>query len=429
MRIILLTIIYINVAIADYSTYISGFNSTLNARELRDLIVQEYVQDLNNKLLPNKDIKTSVISEENKLNAFTIFNKFVVLYPELIKKLNTEHQLCAIMAHELAHVEHNHYYTTIKEISDDKLKNMITVALSSIAAGTYSKDPNILLGSLYTSLATIKNNELKQSRIKEEQADIKAIEILKNIGGSANDLIEAFEIMKANSLTNIDQKQKMVPEEYNSTHPHLSTRIKIISKYKTKIRKKTDQLSFNLIRARLGKTDFKSKTEAQYVKALALIKSARYPQAETILINLPYKDNWIILATLIECWDQQGKVNNIINIDNNGVCKSETVKFYQTKALLKKGEYIKARKKSELNMFKITSDSEHNYIWLKLLAEISGSVTNDDYFMYFMGLYNFNKGNFIQSKLQLEKSRSSALLSTAQLKDLIHCLKVIKEFS
>ena len=434
MRIILLTIIYINSSIASYSEdlYISGFNSVLNFNEYKDPIVQEYVQDLSKKLtkntnLQNKIIKTNVPSEYNKINAFTIFNKFIVIYPELIRVLNSESQLSAIIAHELSHIFYNHYYTTVQEISGSRIKGIGSI-IASIAAGIASNNTDVFMGTFYTSLSAIKSSDLKNSRTKEEQADLKAIDLLQNIGAGPSDLIEAFNILDHYAPKNIGHSANIIPEEYNSTHPHLSTRIKLISKYKKKKHNKHDQLSFNLIQARLGKKDFKGKIEVKYVEALNYIKGDKYNSAERILISLPYNKNWIILATLIECWEKQKKFSNIINIDNNKSYESDTVKLYQAKAYINKGEYLKARRNSGLNIFKINNNFETNYRWFELAAQLAGAVTNDDYFMYFMGLYNFNKGNFKTSKLQFEKAKSSNLLSPEQLKDLVHNLKVIKEF-
>jgi Zn-dependent protease with chaperone function len=143
----------------------------------------EVVEDLNQNLsiteIGNKLAKASelegmkyhfkILKEEGP-NAFSIPGGYIYVTYDLFDHIQSDDELAGILAHEIAHIIHNH---ALKQTRDNTKYNLLT-----ILAVLLTREPDVaLLGKLTT--ITFLN---QYSRDYEEEADLTAIDLLIKVG-------------------------------------------------------------------------------------------------------------------------------------------------------------------------------------------------------------------------------------------------------
>jgi Zn-dependent protease with chaperone function len=143
----------------------------------------EVVEDLNQNLsiteIGNKLAKASelegmkyhfkILKEEGP-NAFSIPGGYIYVTYDLFDYIQSDDELAGILAHEIAHIIHNH---ALKQTRDNTKYNLLT-----ILAVLLTREPDVaLLGKLTT--ITFLN---QYSRDYEEEADLTAINLLIKVG-------------------------------------------------------------------------------------------------------------------------------------------------------------------------------------------------------------------------------------------------------
>lgn len=97
-----------------------------------------------------------VINRDNEVNAFATVGNHLIINTALIKKMRNESQLCAVIAHEMAHLRLGHIKSAVRQ------QAIITVLLSMIT-GNGNSD---MLANLTTKMIS---NSI--TRAKEDAAD------------------------------------------------------------------------------------------------------------------------------------------------------------------------------------------------------------------------------------------------------------------
>ena len=140
--------------------------------------------------------------DHNSVNAFALPGGYIYITTGMLKELNSEAQLAAILAHETAHVTARHSAT---RMSRDYL---IAIGMSLISedAGVVNNIANIvsqLEGARY-------------SRSQERQADKIGLDYLVKAGYSPSGMVETMEILQRQS------NYRTI--EFFSTHPNPENR-------------------------------------------------------------------------------------------------------------------------------------------------------------------------------------------------------------
>ncbi|NOY84068.1 MAG: M48 family metalloprotease [Nitrospirae bacterium] len=152
------------------------------------------------------------IVRQNQLNAFAVPGGYIFFFDGLLKELGSIDALAGVMAHEIAHVQRDHFFKDQKKISAINLATMASLILAGLtgknigAAGVIGSGINI-------------STQLKFSRKNEEDADLFAIKYLKQTDYNPLGLAEFFETL---SFYAGFTRGTQVP--YFSTHPGLSER-------------------------------------------------------------------------------------------------------------------------------------------------------------------------------------------------------------
>lgn len=137
-----------------------------------------YVQDIVNTILTSGLIEYKsifnyevfIIDEDSVVNAFATPGGYIYVYTGLIKLLDNEASLAAVLAHEIAHAERRHttYRMTNKEGAN---------ALVKLLSEETKEEEVKIAGNLFKGLAFMNN-----SRDDESDADIFSFKYLHSIG-------------------------------------------------------------------------------------------------------------------------------------------------------------------------------------------------------------------------------------------------------
>lgn len=182
--------------------------------------MRAYVQCIANAIIPQleKDNNPALwevrVFADDQANAFALPGNKIGVYEGLFKYAVNQHQVAAVMGHELAHVIAQHG----NERVSDQLAAQAGMAVAAIALGSSdtSKDKKALilaglgLGVQYGVI-------LPFSRTHESEADLIGLDLMANSGFDPEESVALWQNMSSAGGQ---------PPEFLSTHPSSATRIK-----------------------------------------------------------------------------------------------------------------------------------------------------------------------------------------------------------
>lgn len=151
------------------------------------------------------------VVHQSEPNAFAIPGGYIFVFDGLLTKLDGPDELAGVLAHEIAHVRHNHFFQ-----DQDKLT---AINLATIAAILLSRDP----AAASIALATNVTMQLHYSRQHEEQADDSAVAYLERAGYAPDGLLRFMRKLRAyGEIHRVDMPA------YLSTHPLVENRLQTL---------------------------------------------------------------------------------------------------------------------------------------------------------------------------------------------------------
>ena len=145
-------------------------------------------------------------------NAFAIPGGYIFVFDGLLSKLEGEAELAGVLAHEIGHVTHNHFF------KDEGKVNALTLA--TIAAILLSKGSG---AAANIALAANISAQLQFSRENEEEADRSAVQYLRQAGYDPRGLLVFFQRLAEHEKINSTE----IPA-YLLTHPALNDRLHMV---------------------------------------------------------------------------------------------------------------------------------------------------------------------------------------------------------
>ncbi|MBW2092044.1 MAG: M48 family metalloprotease [Deltaproteobacteria bacterium] len=189
-----------------------------NMKLINDEDIVDYINELGQKILksagPQPFKYRFFIVDQEVTNAFAAPAGYVFINSGLIMNFESEGQLAAILAHELAHVTCRHL---AERLQRSKMLSLAT--LGAVMAGIFiggEAGSALIIGSAAASMQA----ELKYTREDEAEADHKGLDYLVKTGYDPTFMTQSFRIL----LRTQWQGATDVPT-YLSTHPALSERI------------------------------------------------------------------------------------------------------------------------------------------------------------------------------------------------------------
>ena len=218
-----------------------------NLKLVNDPEVDHYVQYIGDQLLnssnENHQPITVFVIDNPAINAFAGPAGYIGLNTGLILTADSESELAAVIAHELAHVTQRHITRVMQRNKQSSLSTWAGVA-AALVIGMYN--PQLGGAAIAALIGSNAQASLDFSRENEQEADRVGIRYLTDAGFDANGMFSFFETLHRESQFS---KQTL---EFLSTHPLTVTRIADI---RARIPKATtphqSSVDFQLIQAKL----------------------------------------------------------------------------------------------------------------------------------------------------------------------------------
>lgn len=149
-----------------------------------------------------------LVVHEDQPNAFAIPGGYIFVFDSLLLQLKDENELAGVLAHEIAHVERDHFFKDSKKTTALDIATIAAILLGggNIAAATIASAANI-------------DVRLQFSRENEAEADTYALRYLKQGNYSPKSLLNFFD-----SLLRYERFNPQLVPAYLSTHPDLDSR-------------------------------------------------------------------------------------------------------------------------------------------------------------------------------------------------------------
>ena len=149
-----------------------------------------------------------LVVHEDQPNAFAIPGGYIFIFDGLLTQIRSEDEIAGVLAHEIGHVERNHFFKDTKKIAALDIATIAAILLGggNIAAATIAGAANI-------------DVRLQFSRENEAEADTYALRYLKQAGYSSKVLLDFFD-----SLIRYERFNPQLVPAYVSTHPDLDSR-------------------------------------------------------------------------------------------------------------------------------------------------------------------------------------------------------------
>jgi len=185
-----------------------------SAKIVDDPFAAEYVNRVAQNLARNSDIKVPVTAkwiDSAEVNAFALPGGFLFVNTGLMMKAETEAELAAVMAHEIAHVAARH---GTRQASRGQIVNWASLPLIFLGGWPgYAVRQGASLALPLTFL--------KFSRGFEREADLFGLQYVYKAGYDPTAFVDFFERMEA-----LEKKKPGTVSELFRSHPSVSKRIK-----------------------------------------------------------------------------------------------------------------------------------------------------------------------------------------------------------
>ncbi|WP_416351209.1 M48 family metalloprotease, partial [Alteromonas sp. 14N.309.X.WAT.G.H12] len=215
---------------------------------IKDPVLDEYLQDLGNRLVVQADNAKFPFEffwvNNNAINAFAFFGGHIGVHSGLIHSAKTESELAAVLAHENSHVTQRHLARSMQA-----QQRAAPIALASMLGGILlaMADPQAGIATISAGQATSSQMQINYTRSNEQEADRIGISMLARAGFDPKGAASFFSTLAA--------QYRMVskPPEILQSHPLTENRI---AEARARIKDFPDvnlppSLSFQLAKARI----------------------------------------------------------------------------------------------------------------------------------------------------------------------------------
>ncbi len=184
-----------------------------------DAKMNQYIQcvahSITNVLEPKRDWEVVVFREESA-NAFALPGGKIGVHSGMMKVAKSQHQLAAVLGHEVGHVIAEHGK---ERVSETLVAQGGLAVASSVLSDKSNPRHNILLAAL--GIGTQVGILLPHSRTQESEADVIGLDLMARAGFDPRESVELWKNMEASGGGQ--------PPQFLSSHPSHENRIKTLN--------------------------------------------------------------------------------------------------------------------------------------------------------------------------------------------------------
>jgi predicted Zn-dependent protease len=249
--------------------------------------------------------------QDTSVNAFALPGGYVGVHSGLILTAQSESELAAVMAHEVAHVTQRHIARMVAAQQKQGIVSLAAVAIAILAARS---NPQAAVGAIAATQAQALSSQLAFSRDNERDADRVGVQILERSGFDTHAMPVFLDRLQRST-----RSLETGAPSYLRTHPITYERIADVQGriYDLPFRQVPDSLDFHLIRAKLralqkeprdavayfddlvAERKFANETAARYGLVIALLRARDSARAAKEIKALPQAvDSHPMLAAL-----------------------------------------------------------------------------------------------------------------------------------
>jgi len=267
-----------------------------------DTELTDYLNNLGYRLVAssegNRQDFEFFVLRDSTLNAFALPGGYIGVHTGLILAAQSESELAAVLAHEIAHVTQHHLARIIAKQEQSMVTTLAALAVAILAARS---SPQMANAAMATAQATSIQTQLDFTREHEREADRIGIQTLAQAGFDPRGAVSFFERLQKSS-----RLYEYNAPEYLRTHPITSERIADLqNRLENKpYRQVPDSLEFQLVRAKLRADEgtpqqaiahfeeallekkYSSEAASRYGLAVALLRAKETARAERELAQL-----------------------------------------------------------------------------------------------------------------------------------------------
>ena len=289
---------------------------------IEDPLLEDYIQSLGNALVNNSEAQgssfTFFLVDDPQINAYAGPGGYIGVYTGLVLTTESENELAAVVAHEIAHVTQKHLLRTWHAASNMSLVQGAALMAALLVGAALGGDAGF--ATAMGVQAAMQQQQINFTRHNEQEADRIGINILEEAGFDPRAMPSFFSRMgRANRAYATE-----LPE-FLRTHPVTNSRIadSLGRAESFPYRQHEDSFRYLLTRAAIREMNFhdpadavhhfrtvladgryRDRTAARYGLARALYRSKKYDLAAREITSLLEKHpdtlEFIVTASLID---------------------------------------------------------------------------------------------------------------------------------
>lgn len=414
-----------------------GLNVLRNLRA-RGLLVENpevnlWIRSLGNKLRASAPSTATpfyfAVSKDLSVNAFATIGGVVVVNAGLILRTDTESELAAVMAHEIAHVTQRHIQRIIAEAERNKFATGAALVVGALAA---SKDAQAGSAILNATIAGSAQKQFSFGRSAEAEADRVGLRILANAGFNPMGMPRFLQKLERFGNSNTAQIAEML-----QNHPLSVKRVADTSFRAQRYGafKGREDISYLYMREKVRGLVTRSFVTPNnvpakiknYSNALKLQQRGAYAQAEQVskIQNTRSVNEALLLS---ELYNQQKKFNKTVSLLNSLIRiypGNEAISATLAQAYVSLGQVEKAWR-----VMRDVNESEQTSLeFFEVKQEIARLMGNNSLAYRAVAERSMRTGRYKSAELQLQQAirlPGSNITELQEMQQMLNSINTIK---
>ena len=415
-----------------------GLNILRNLRA-RGLLIEDpevnlWMRSLGNKLRASAPSTATpfyfAVSKNLSVNAFATIGGVVVVNAGLILRTDSESELAAVMAHEIAHVTQRHIQRIIAEAETNKFATGAALVVGAIAA---TQDSQAGAAILNATLAGAAHKQFSFGRSAEAEADRVGLRILANAGFNPQGMPSFLQKLERFGNSNTAEITEMLQNHPLSVKRVADTSFRAQRYGAFKGRENVSYLYMREKVRALASRSFVTPNNVpakikNYANALRLKQRGAYAEAQRVskIQNTKNVNEAILIS---ELYNQQGQYKQTVSLLNSLIRVypgNEAMSAILAQALVSSGQVQQAWR-----VLKDINESEQTSLEVfEIKQEVARLMGNNSLAYRAVAERSMRSGRYKSAELQLQQAirlPGSNITELQEMQQMLNSINSIKK--